>query len=178
MQSLLDIAAAQQMQQQAKPVSGASVLVRGLTYHPPGTEAPLLSDINMDLPANSLSLVIGRRYGCKYSSNRYDPDVCAIMCNARPPPCSGSGKTTLLQLLAGLCQQTSGGVLFDQQGVLSGGSSLEERMQRVGLVFQFPERHFLGGSKKKGAFELVVYDMTDFRQISLVFLNWNPSQSF
>ena len=64
MQSLLDIAAAQQQQQgaQQQPTpSGATVYVRGLTFHPPGTEAPLLSDINMTLPANSLNLVIGRR---------------------------------------------------------------------------------------------------------------------
>lgn len=67
MQSLLDMAAAQRLQQQhqvsasdLKP-SGATVYVRGLTFHPPGSEAPLLSDINMTLPANSLNLIIGRR---------------------------------------------------------------------------------------------------------------------
>ena len=118
MSSLL--AAAQQQQAAAaaslRPPSGATVHVRNLTFHPPGTEAPLISGINMTLPANSLNLIIGR---------------------------SGSGKTTLLQLLAGLCEQTSGHVSFGNvEG--GGGSSLEERMQRVGLVFQFPERHFLG----------------------------------
>ena len=85
MQSLLDIAAAQQQQQgqqQPKP-SGATVCVHGLTFHPPGTEAPLLSDINMTLPANSLNLVIGRRlvyppiivHVCMY-----DPLSCMIHC--------------------------------------------------------------------------------------------------
>ena len=123
MSSLL--AAAQQQQQAAataatlRPPAGATVHVRDLSFHPPGTEAPLISGINMTLPANSLNLIIGR---------------------------SGSGKTTLLQLLAGLCEQTSGQVSFGQaEG--GGGSSLEERMQRVGLVFQFPERHFLGETR-------------------------------
>ncbi len=53
----------------------------------------------------------------------------------------------MLQLLAGLCEQTAGTVCFDHQpqsAAAGHGSSLEERMQRVGLVFQFPERHFLG----------------------------------
>ncbi|KAK9815285.1 hypothetical protein WJX72_001086 [[Myrmecia] bisecta] len=40
---------------------------------------------------------------------------------------SGSGKTTLLHILAGLQEQTSGSIL-------------------TGLVFQFPERHFLGAT--------------------------------
>jgi len=91
------------------------VTVRGLSFHPPGVEAPLLSDVNMELPPRSLSLIIGR---------------------------SGSGKTTLLQLLAGLCEQTGGNVSFGGAG--GAAASLEERMRRVGLVFQFPERHFLG----------------------------------
>jgi len=151
--------------------------VQDLAFHPPGVEHPLLSGISMDVPAHSLGLVIGR---------------------------SGSGKTTLLQVLAGLCEQTSGtvgvvpaptpgqassfgarpsstspsspgttgggrGAKFaarmaaEKRVVSSGGGSsgsgagsargtekllapatLEQRMARVGLVFQFPERHFLG----------------------------------
>jgi energy-coupling factor transporter ATP-binding protein EcfA2 len=63
--------------------SGAAVCVRGLTFHPAGAEQPLLDDISLDLPALSMGLLIGR---------------------------SGSGKTTLLNVLAGLCEQTSGSV--------------------------------------------------------------------
>jgi hypothetical protein len=62
----------QQAQQQQGPVNNAAQLtVRGLAYHPPGAEAPLVQDVSFSLPPNQLGLVIGR---------------------------SGSGKTTLLQV--------------------------------------------------------------------------------
>eukprot|EP00955_Chlamydomonas_euryale_P095338 364933-Chlamydomonas_euryale.AAC.4 len=117
-QQLMAMVAQQAAAQQAAAQHAAAprgVTVRGLSFHPPGVEAPLLSDVNMELPPRSLSLIIGR---------------------------SGSGKTTLLQLLAGLCEQTGGNVSFGGAG--GAAASLEERMRRVGLVFQFPERHFLG----------------------------------
>ena len=86
-----------------------------------GAEAPLLSDVSLALPPRSLGLVYGR---------------------------SGAGKTTLLQLLAGLQQPTSGSIAISAgaQAVLGQGAaqSAAQRLARVGLVFQFPERHFLG----------------------------------
>lgn len=52
---------------------------------------------------------------------------------------SGSGKSTLLDLIAGLASPSAGQVLWD-------GQPLNQRQRRAlcGLVFQFPERHFLG----------------------------------
>lgn len=52
---------------------------------------------------------------------------------------SGSGKSTLLDLIAGLARPSAGQVLWD-------GQPLNQRQRRAlcGLVFQFPERHFLG----------------------------------
>lgn len=52
---------------------------------------------------------------------------------------SGSGKTTLLEVIAGLANPDSGSILWD-------GERLSARQRRwlCGLVFQFPERHFLG----------------------------------
>lgn len=93
-----------------------------------GAEAPLLSNVDLALPPHSLGLVYGR---------------------------SGAGKTTLLQLLAGLQQPTAGRITISAGGVGPGvgpgrvrgggeGQSTAERLARVGLVFQFPERHFLG----------------------------------
>lgn len=152
----------EQQQSAANPHAGAEVHVEGITFHPPGSETPLLDNVSMVLPPNSLGLVIGR---------------------------SGSGKTTLLQVLAGLTEQSAGHIRIVKLGAGavsgsgsssngngvggysggngngnglypvaaaaaaagpaagstgSGGLSVEDRMQQVGLVFQFPERHFLG----------------------------------
>lgn len=54
---------------------------------------------------------------------------------------SGSGKSTLLEILAGLAQKTAGEILWRDRPLSS-----EELQQLVGLVFQFPERHFCGGT--------------------------------
>lgn len=101
---------------------GLSVKVRNLTYHPPGTDTPLLDGISMDLPSNSLGLIVGR---------------------------SGSGKTTLLQCLAGLLEQSEGEILLGSSQVHPAqvgpsSSTSSDRMKKVGIVWQFPERHFLG----------------------------------
>jgi len=52
---------------------------------------------------------------------------------------SGSGKTTLLELICGLAEPSEGTIHWN-------GERLSGRQRRwlCGLVFQFPERHFLG----------------------------------
>ncbi len=52
---------------------------------------------------------------------------------------SGSGKSTLLELICGLAEPSQGEILWH-------GKALNARQRRwlCGLVFQFPERHFLG----------------------------------
>ncbi len=54
---------------------------------------------------------------------------------------SGSGKSTLLEILSGLAEPTSGSVSWYEQTLTA-----EELQQLAGLVFQFPERHFCGGT--------------------------------
>ena len=54
---------------------------------------------------------------------------------------SGSGKSTLLEILSGLAEPTGGGVFWREQELIA-----EQLQQLAGLVFQFPERHFCGGS--------------------------------
>ena len=54
---------------------------------------------------------------------------------------SGSGKSTLLEILSGLVSPTSGSVYWGTQELLP-----ENLQQLAGLVFQFPERHFCGGT--------------------------------
>lgn len=52
---------------------------------------------------------------------------------------SGSGKSTLLELISGLAEPSGGKILWQGQPV-----SGRQRRWLSGLVFQFPERHFLG----------------------------------
>jgi energy-coupling factor transport system ATP-binding protein len=54
---------------------------------------------------------------------------------------SGSGKTTLLEILSGLAEPTSGHIRWQTQELTS-----LHLQQLCGLVFQFPERHFCGGT--------------------------------
>ncbi|MCC0179759.1 energy-coupling factor ABC transporter ATP-binding protein [Waterburya agarophytonicola K14] len=54
---------------------------------------------------------------------------------------SGSGKTTILEILAGLAEPTKGEIFWRTKKL----SDLELQ-QLAGLVFQFPERHFCGGT--------------------------------
>jgi len=52
---------------------------------------------------------------------------------------SGCGKTTLLEVISGLAEPKTGSVSWNGEG-LNG----RQRRWLSGLVFQFPERHFLG----------------------------------
>ena len=52
---------------------------------------------------------------------------------------SGSGKTTLLELIAGLASPDQGQISW--QGL---ATTARQRRWLSGLVFQFPERHFIG----------------------------------
>ena len=52
---------------------------------------------------------------------------------------SGCGKTTLLELICGLASPDQGRILWQGKEV-----SARERRWLCGLVFQFPERHFIG----------------------------------
>lgn len=92
--------------------------VRKVSYRPSGTELNLLNEVSFCLPEKSFGLIFGQ---------------------------SGSGKTTLLQLLAGLNEPTSGSICIQRYGNDGNPNGSPERLspERVGIVFQFPERYFV-----------------------------------
>jgi energy-coupling factor transport system ATP-binding protein len=88
--------------------------LRNLSYHPTVVENAILKDIDLDLPAQQLGVIVGP---------------------------SGSGKSTLMEILAGLAEHTSGSLFWREQEL-----NFLYLQQLCGIVFQFPERHFCGGT--------------------------------
>ncbi|XVF16169.1 hypothetical protein REPUB_Repub10bG0008400 [Reevesia pubescens] len=92
--------------------------VNDVYYRPQGTQINLLNGVSFSLPEKSFGLIFGQ---------------------------SGSGKTTLLQLLAGLSKPTSGSI-YIQRYAKEGKPNQSPKplvQERVGIVFQFPERYFV-----------------------------------
>ncbi len=52
---------------------------------------------------------------------------------------SGSGKTSLLEVIGGLASQSKGKIYFEEKALTG-----RQRRALCGVVFQFPERHFIG----------------------------------
>lgn len=92
--------------------------VRDVSYRPPGTQVDILNGVSFSLPEKSFGLIFGR---------------------------SGSGKTTLLQLLAGLSKPTSGSINIRGYNNDGEPNNSPEPLppEKVGIVFQFPERYFV-----------------------------------
>ncbi|MED6137251.1 ABC transporter I member 11, chloroplastic [Stylosanthes scabra] len=113
--------------------------VRDVSYQPPGTQLKLLNSVSFSLPEKSFGLIFGQ---------------------------SGSGKTTLLQLLAGISKPTTGSIYSQKYGNDGNPIKPPEPLspERVGIVFQFPERYFLaenvldevtfGWPRQKGSYQL------------------------
>ena len=57
---------------------------------------------------------------------------------------SGSGKTTLLEIICGLINQQNGNILWNDKKI-----SARHRRWLCGVVFQFPERYFIGSTVGK-----------------------------
>ena len=100
------------------PAGHAALMLelRSLHYHPATAAEPVLRGLNLQLQVGQPALIAGR---------------------------SGSGKSTLLELICGLAEPSGG---RNGGSILWNGQALNARQRRwlCGLVFQFPERHFLG----------------------------------
>jgi energy-coupling factor transport system ATP-binding protein len=90
--------------------------LRSLRYQPATAAVPVLDGVNLRLELGQPALVAGR---------------------------SGSGKSTLLDLICGLAEPGGRG---SKGAIRWNGETFNARQRRwlCGLVFQFPERHFLG----------------------------------
>ena len=74
----------------ARPRLAGNIVASKLTFMHPGSDAPLLSDVSVDIARGELIAICG---------------------------CSGSGKSTLLRLFAGIEQPTSGALCYDGKPV-------------------------------------------------------------
>ena len=103
---------------------GGGLIVHDVNYTPVGAGVTVLERVNLTLQPTGLNLIVGR---------------------------SGFGKSTLLSLVAGLAEPTAGVITFSDLDP-TGNTHLPSasRLDRVGLVFQFPERHFLGREETGG----------------------------
>jgi len=104
-----------------------------------GAPRRVLTDIALEASAGELVLVLGR---------------------------PGSGKTTLLEALAGLLPLNSGTVFVSSRGAetLTWGAGMPPRevRERVGLLFQFPERQLVGRTARE---DVLWGDATSSREV-------------
>ncbi|XP_006365031.1 ABC transporter I family member 11, chloroplastic isoform X8 [Solanum tuberosum] len=149
--------------------------IRDVSYRPPGTKIDLLSQVNLSIPEKRHIKLSTEQYHYEETriSNadmhlkRLSVDLTWIFCSfglifGR----SGSGKTTLLQLIAGLSKPTSGSIYVQRYSDDDEQIKSPEPLQpeRVGIVFQFPERYFVadtvldevtfGWPRQKGGLQL------------------------
>ena len=102
----------------------------------------MLEDPSVRTPSSAMLELRALRYQAATAAEPVLRDV-SLQLEAGKPALvagrSGSGKTTLLELICGLADPGGGQILWN-------GEPLNARQRRwlCGLVFQFPERHFLG----------------------------------
>jgi ATP-binding cassette subfamily B protein len=85
----------------------SGITLEAVSFHYPGTDRPVLNELNLNLPAGSAVALVGE---------------------------NGAGKTTLVKLLAGLYQPTAGRILIDSQPLA--GTDIAAWRARTTAAFQ------------------------------------------
>ncbi|GAB4819308.1 hypothetical protein N2152v2_006354 [Parachlorella kessleri] len=155
-------------QEQAGGHPGAHLCVQGLTFQPPGAPQPLLTGIQLEVAPNTLGLIFGRSGAGKttllqavaglaeQSSGTISfsgalpgaatPPAAAAAAAAAASPSGAAGSAARGggrgSWLLGWFRRLVGWGGEAAQPLL--GLTADQRMAAAGLVFQFPERHFIG----------------------------------
>jgi energy-coupling factor transport system ATP-binding protein len=93
------------------------IILKDITYTYPGASEPALSDLNLTIPRNRWTTLIGR---------------------------NGSGKSTIARLIDGLLVPSQGSITVNGLAVTE--ENLGKLHQQVGIVFQNPENQFVGAT--------------------------------
>ncbi|XWS40569.1 hypothetical protein CRYUN_Cryun17cG0006800 [Craigia yunnanensis] len=121
--------------------------VKDVHYRPPGTQINLLNGVSFSLPEKSFGLIIGQSGSGKTTLLQvYHTCLCVLiifLCHYIPR--MSSFFSFSFQLLAGLSKPTSGSIYIQRYtNEFKPNQSPKSLVpERVGIVFQFPERYFV-----------------------------------
>lgn len=93
------------------------IVLKDITYTYPGATTPALNGLNLTIPRNRWTTLIGK---------------------------NGSGKSTIARLIDGLLVPSQGGITVNGLTVIE--KNLSKLHQQVGIVFQNPENQFVGAT--------------------------------
>ncbi|KRM28903.1 energy-coupling factor transporter ATPase [Limosilactobacillus panis] len=93
------------------------IILKDITYTYPGAATPALDGLNLTIPRNQWTTLIGR---------------------------NGSGKSTIARLIDGLLVPSQGSIMVNGLAVTE--ENLGKLHQQVGIVFQNPENQFVGAT--------------------------------
>lgn len=91
--------------------------IKNISYTYPGATHPVLQGVNLEIPRNQWTTLIGR---------------------------NGSGKSTLARLIDGLLVPSTGSIMVN--GLPVSEDNLAELHRRLGIVFQNPDNQFVGAT--------------------------------
>lgn len=100
---------------------GRDIRFEGVDFHYPGSERPVLDELELVLPAGRCTAIVGL---------------------------NGAGKTTIVKLLSRLYEPTGGRILVDGEDIRSYG--VDDWRRRIGVIFQDFNRYELTAAENIG----------------------------